>query len=251
MALIDEVKAERAKLKGKTPKEKLHYFWYYYKFHTIITLICVSTLAVFIYEMATKKESQFNAAFVNAASVAEAGEFNRAITNALNIDTDKYEVRIDDTTFIDEINQGNENNYYAIQKLSVLMLTSDLDVTIMNTSLIRSYAYMLAYEDLRDVLSEEQFKKYEPYFYYIDYAVYEKIQKLQDEGKAYEEDYPDPRQPDKMEEPIPVGIYISDAELLKKYYIFEPDSVLSIPSGAKHQESALIFLDFLFSENNL
>lgn len=251
MALIDEIKAERAKLKGKTPKEKFHYYWYYYKFHFIITIICLSTLGVFIYEMATQKKSQFNVAFVNAATVAEAGEFNRAITEALNIDTDNYEIRIDDSTFIDEVNQSNENNYYAIQKLSVLMLTSDLDVTIMNTSLIRSYAYMLAYEDLRDVLSEEQLKKYEPYFYYIDYAVYEKIQKLQEEGKAFEEDYPDPKQPDKMENPIPVGIYIWDAKLLRKYYIFEQDSVLSIPSGATHRESALKFLDFLFSENDI
>ena len=33
MAVMDEFKEEREALKNGTPKQKLAYFWYYYKWH--------------------------------------------------------------------------------------------------------------------------------------------------------------------------------------------------------------------------
>ena len=35
MAVMDEFKEEREALKRGTPKQKLAYFWYYYKWHVI------------------------------------------------------------------------------------------------------------------------------------------------------------------------------------------------------------------------
>lgn len=252
MSVMDEFKAEREKLKHGTFKQKLQYFWCYYKVHAIVILACVIAFSSFIYNIVTNKEVVFDIAFVNTASPTPTGrnDFAQLTIEALNIDADQYTIRVDDSTFIDIQNPNAENNYYAIQKLSVLMMTSNLDITVMNTELIRSYAYSLAFTDLRDILTEEQLKKYEPYFYYIDYAVYEEIQQAQDAGLMYEKPYPDPTQPDKMEMPIPTGIYIRDASVLNQYYVFEDDAILSIPSGASHIESAVAFLDFIFSENN-
>ena len=46
MAMKDEVKEQQQKLKGKTAREKLEYFWDYYKVHTIeyASLPCLSFL---------------------------------------------------------------------------------------------------------------------------------------------------------------------------------------------------------------
>ena len=43
MAMKDEVKEQQQKLKGKTTREKLEYFWDYYKVHTILALFVVFT----------------------------------------------------------------------------------------------------------------------------------------------------------------------------------------------------------------
>lgn len=251
MALMDEFKAEREKIKHGTFKQKLQHFWYYYKFHTFVCIICLIALSVFMYDVLTKKDITFNATFVNAGirTKTSTAEFKQLTSDYLNIDTEKYDISIDGSTFIDIENPDAESTYYNIQKLSAMMMTSNVDLTIMNTEVIRSYAYMLAYNDLRDFLTEEQIKKYEPYFYYIDYAVYEEIQAAQEEGILYEKPYPDPQKPEEMKEPIPVGIYVYDAKLLNEYYMLTKDSIIAFPKGSKHPDYALSFLELIFSEN--
>ena len=44
MAVMDEFKEEREALKRGTPKQKLAYFWYYYKWHVIISVIIIGKL---------------------------------------------------------------------------------------------------------------------------------------------------------------------------------------------------------------
>lgn len=251
MALMDEFKEERERLKHGSLKDKLKYFWYYYKFHTIVTLVCLIALSVFIHDAVTKKDYVFNAAFVNAAVLTDAKEFEQKAAEVLQIDTDEYALSIDNTIFIDQENPNSESTYYSIQKLSVLMMTNDLDITVMNSDTHRSYAYNMAYADLREVLSEEQLQKYEPYFYYMDYSIYEEISQLQEEGNVYEGDFPDPTKPEEMKNPIPVGIYISEAKLLNSYYLFDEGSVFGILTGSEHLDSSLAFLDFVFSEPEL
>jgi len=41
MAVMDEFKEEREALKRGTPKQKLAYFWYYYKWHVIISVMII------------------------------------------------------------------------------------------------------------------------------------------------------------------------------------------------------------------
>lgn len=50
MAVMDEFKEEREALKRGTPKQKLAYFWYYYKWHVIISVIIIGMLVSFIYQ---------------------------------------------------------------------------------------------------------------------------------------------------------------------------------------------------------
>lgn len=248
MALMDEFKEERERLKHGSLKDKLKHFWYYYKFHTIVTLICLIALAVFIHDAVTKKEYVFNAAFVNTSAHGEVHEFTALTAKALGIDTDKYTLSLDNSIFIDSENPDSEATFYSVQKLSVLMMTYDLDVTIMTEDTHRSYSYNMAFGDLREILSAEQLKKYEPYFYYMDYSLYEDIAKFQSKGESYAGEFPNPLKPENMKEPIPVGIYLNDAELLHRYYLPEKNSVFGIPAGGEHLEAALKFLDFVFSE---
>ena len=45
MAMRDEVREQQNKLKGKTFKEKLNYFWDYYKVHTIALVFAIIVIS--------------------------------------------------------------------------------------------------------------------------------------------------------------------------------------------------------------
>ena len=69
MAVMDEFKEEREALKNGTPKQKLAYFWYYYKWHVIISVIIIGMLVSFIYQYVNRKDIAFNAVLLNASSL--------------------------------------------------------------------------------------------------------------------------------------------------------------------------------------
>ena len=53
MAMRDEVREQQNKLKGKTFKEKLNYFWDYYKVHTIALVFAIIVISVFVKDIVT------------------------------------------------------------------------------------------------------------------------------------------------------------------------------------------------------
>ena len=67
MAVMDEFKEEREALKNGTPKQKLAYFWYYYKWHVIISVIVIGMIVSFIYQYTNRKDTAFNAVLLNAS----------------------------------------------------------------------------------------------------------------------------------------------------------------------------------------
>ena len=54
-SVSDEIREQRQKLKGKSPKEKLAYFWEYYKVPALIVLLVVIFGSDLIYNIVTKK----------------------------------------------------------------------------------------------------------------------------------------------------------------------------------------------------
>ena len=58
-SVSDEIREQRQKLKGKSPKEKLAYFWEYYKVPALIVLLVVIFGSDLIYNIVTKKAIAF------------------------------------------------------------------------------------------------------------------------------------------------------------------------------------------------
>lgn len=247
MAVMDEFKESRERMKNATPKEKLAYFWCYYKFHTIFTLILLIILGTFVYESLTKKDTVFNAAFVNTAQIDSSNsEFIDNFANLLNIDTTKEQVHIDSSLYVDLENPSDQTTYYSLQKLITLLATSSVDITLMSEDLQRSYAYSDMFHDLTQVLTAEQIRLFTPYFYYIDAADCEAIEETQLAGIDYL-DYKDPYAPELMTTPIPVGIRLVDAQSLSNAYYYESTAILSIPISAPNIAYSIAFIDYIFS----
>ena len=66
MAMRDEVREQQNKLKGKTFKEKLNYFWDYYKVHTIASVFAIIVISVFVKDIVTNKDNAFSAVILNS-----------------------------------------------------------------------------------------------------------------------------------------------------------------------------------------
>lgn len=251
MAVMDEFKEERQALKKGTLKEKIAYFWYYYKWHTIAIIAAVVFIVAFARELLNQKEDAFYGAFVNAWELETAADYIQGFADTVGIDTNEYDVMIDSSLFISNTSM-DETTMAAAQKLMVYTAAQEIDVMVSDSTSIEQYANNETFSDLRTILSEEQLEKYEPYFYYIDQSVVdEKNEALDNGADNYVPDYPDPRKPEEMVNPIPVGIYVDSCQGLMDSYVFKEESVvLGVVVNTTRPETALAFLDYLFETSN-
>ena len=56
-SVMDEIRAQHQKMKGKTPKEKFQYFWEYYRIPTIVTIVVAALVGNVIYTMVSAKDT--------------------------------------------------------------------------------------------------------------------------------------------------------------------------------------------------
>lgn len=251
MPVMDEFKEERAALKHGTVKQKWQYFLDYYKWYVIAAVALLGFAGSWIYQVVTAKDTAFNATLINAFEMTSGEEYSQRFAEYAGIDTGEYDVIFDSSMHIDLSSMG-QDTYTATQRLMVYVAAGEIDVVLSDAALIEQYAYSETFEDLRTLLTEEQIERYEPYFFYLDQAVMDAIDEAQAEPNY---DYtsipahPDPRKPEDMERPVPVGIYLEGAQSLgETYYFGEEDVVLAVAATSKNREAAAKFIDFVTQE---
>ncbi len=247
MPVMDEFKEEREALKHGTPKQKLAYFWDYYKWYVIGGAAAVAFIVSMIYQMVTRKETAFYALMLNGTEynfMEDTSGNTAAFAEYAGIDEDKYQILYDTSV---QIGTEAGDDYDSSQKLMVYIAAGELDVMVSDADSLTKYAYRENFKDLRDFLSEEQLEKYQDSFYYIDNAV---VKELDAANEAYDfdyvPDYGDPHHPEEMEEPIPTGIFVNeDCPLLKDYFFRGEDVAVSVLINTERPELASCFIDFL------
>ena len=249
MAVMDEFREEREALKNGTFKQKMAYFWCYYKWHVIITVAAAAIIASFIYEFVTQKDSAFYGVFLNSFVMDDSGEYLQGFAEAAGIDTNEFDIGIDNSLFISK--EGMDQNTVAsVQKLMVYIAAAEIDVVASDTETFEQYANNNNFADLRDVLSPQQIEKYEPYFYYVDQkAIAEKDAANDANDLDYVPNYPDPTKPEEMQQPVPVAIYIDSSNPLFEHYQFSKSPVvIGVVVNTPRPETATAFIDYIFSQ---
>ena len=249
MPLMDEFKEERAKIKEAPLKEKIKYYGYYYRWHAIVVISVIVLLSVWIHDVVSSKESMFFAAFVNSVSLQQDNNMEEDFASYAGIDTGTYDVLIDNTISIDP-NATDEMSVSSSQRMMAYTAAGELDVIVGSDDIFSGYAYNDMFHDLRDILSEEQIKTYEPYFYYIDRTVVETINANSSDLDFVMPALPAPTKPEEMEDPVPVAIIVNDFSRLNDSYYFNGDvTALGVMVNSEHTEYAVSFIDYLFGEN--
>lgn len=261
MAVMDEFKEEREALRHGTPRQKISYFIEYYKWHVIFTVLGVVAVVATIVQIANRRENAIYVCMLNTlARPTEENSFQStaveehaaAFAEYAGIDTDKYDVYLDTSMYID-YNSMDENTVNSSQKYVTYLAAAEMDVIVTDEASLEQFSYQQDFFDLREILTPGQLEKYAPYLYYIDMVTVAEREEILDSPDNLYTDYvliaPDPRKPEEMEEPVPVGIYLDECtELKDRFYFHSDDVVACVFVNTKRLDTALQYLDFLLGE---
>lgn len=250
MPVMDEFQEEREKIKNGSFQDKAKYFWCYYKYHTIAVLCAIGLIVLLIHDTTTQKDSAFFAALLNSVSLGGedvTASFMEDFAKYSDIDLNEYQVTFDNTMDL-STNAASELATSSSQRLLVYTSAGEIDVIVGGEDIFPMQANQGMFYDLREILTEKQIARYESRFYYVDQAYID----LLDSDASYDIDFvapeiPDPDKPEEMENPIPVGIYVTDCDKLTDVYYFSGDyTVAGIMINSSHVETSLQFIDYLF-----
>lgn len=244
MPVMDEFKKEREALKHGTFKEKITYFFDYYKWHALIGAAGAAAACSIIGHVFFGKETALFTAIVNAVSLEPAEAYNAGFAEYAGIDTDDFNLVFDSSYHI--IPGGfDRQSVAAKRKLMMNIAANEIDVFLADETAMEQYAYSELFLDLRELLSEEQLEKYSPHFYYMDRSAVGKITDTPGAAETAPAEHPDPRHPEAMDDPVPVGIYLDNAAALKESYYFPGDAIVGVVVNTKRPLTASRYIDYI------
>lgn len=243
----ERIKAQRKEyFANATWKQKLFYFWEFYKVHTIVIILIVIAVSSFIYHKVTDPEIILNGMFLNSyneESDSTASDLGIEFLELQEIDTSEYDVNFNEGLYL---TGDSTTDYESEQAVWVQCAAGTVDFMVSPIEHLIDFAYQEYYTDLTTVLSEEQVEKYEPYFLYIDGDVLEKMATAPADSPLDDIELPDPANPDGMKNPIPVFIDMTHCQKLTDIYGSSSDSlVFSILVNAPDAALAIDFLNYL------
>lgn len=254
--VIDEIRQQQRKTQDMTTKGKLEYFWYYYKVHTIAGIFILIMAITLIHDMVTAKDFIFYGVMVNSYQL-QADALENSFAEYAGLDLEEYDCYIDTSTSL-SLTTYDQYNMATVQKLMAQMQSGDLDVLVFNSEIFNNYSLNGMFMDLRTVMTEEELEKYRDQLYYVDYA--EVVRKSEEEIDP--DELMDPaeidveadtllhRHPENMEDPMPIGVFITDSPFIEKSgsYHTSLQPVFGIVATCKRTEVTIQYLDFLWDD---
>ena len=264
MSVHDEIVEQRKKLKGQGFKAHWDYFWEYYKIHTIVGVIIVIFLVTLIRDIANNKPYALNAMFINNQGMETQTFLQDGFAEFAGIDRNSEAVLVDTSNYLS--NSLDSAAVATSEKIMALLSAKELDVMVADEAVLYRYGAQDTFTDLREVLSEDEFKKFEEagqLLYvdqgYIDYLASEEYSdyimnhKYDVNNKyavmaakydeTYEEIIPDLSE---MDKPVPVGIIVKDSAVLKECGAY-PDKIpaVAITTTCQRIDRAKQFIEYL------
>lgn len=264
MSVEEEIREQQKKaLKEMDTKEKLSYFWDYYKIHTIVVIVAVALISLFIYQFVTNKDYGFYAAIINAdiTHLPETNPWGTEFEAYAGIDTEEYQAYIDTSVTLSD-SDSTQYSISSTEKLLAMLQTGIVDVIVADTATFENYAQNEYFMNLETALPADVYAKYEDYLYYTDLATVD----MGDDDTFYTEDeltgsdtyVINHRDPSTMEKPVAVGICLPEGNKLMEtgcydylsemgttYQGYPSEAVLGIPVTSTKLDTVLKFLDFL------
>ena len=271
-SVVEEIREQQKKaFATMTPREKLAYFWDYYKVHTIAAVIVVVFVISFINSYRSNKPFAFYAILLNADTSGDhavtAAAWDEAFMEYAGIDPEAYQVNIDTSVSI-SADGGSQYDVANRQKMAAMMQAGDIHAIVADTETFEGYARLEYFYDLNTVFTKEELAPYADLLYYTDGAAFDEDtgDTLEDMETAQEAVYNsviDHSDPSTMEKPVTVGIRILQTGnklgdsgcydyIADRGYTFQgypSEIVIGIPLSVESPKITLQFLNYLFEDN--
>ena len=252
MSVLDDIRQEQKKMIGKPLKEKLKYFWYYYRIPTLVILVVVIFGAWIIKDLVNSKDAAFSATMINAYGQYTQEELKNEFVQYASIDIESYDCNLDASSTL-SYDTMTDADLATSQKVLAMTYSRALDVIVSDQEPFTNYAMNSMFADLREELTPEEYEKFEPYFFYVDQT---KIQELENSEMEYDDNMTaqivdpnvDHTNPASMDDPVPVGIYLKDSAKLKQWNLYtymEEPPIFGFLVNAQHKDIAHLFLQYL------
>ncbi len=261
MPLMDEFKEERESIKNQPLKKKIDYFWTYYKWWVIGGVAAVIILVSLIVTIAKNKKDLVYVAMVDIIENPK-GNVEQTITDPFltekGYNTRKYTLNFN-TDFLFTASASGEKNsagspsyantkgFTGRESLAIYIAAGDVDAICGSDNWFNNYAYNDFFIPLEQYMTPEEMEKYSDSIYYIDKAVLDRYKKARDDQDyEYEEEYPDPDKPEKMEEPLAIGINLENNELFNSNFLCANGDAKHIVFGiVRNTDSTEVTADLL------
>lgn len=234
-AVIQQLKA----LRGKSFKYKTKHIFTYYKIPIIAILLAVIFAVSYANHLMSAKNTVLHISCLDTTALKENEEaFISALSQAAGIDCEKE-------TIIISTDLTTQEEGYAGEILAAQIIGGMIDILAFKEEAGMEWLYQDVFADLSEVLTIEQQEKYKNYFLYVDAAVLEKTDNLNEITGTIS--FPDPTKPEAMEKPIPVLIRITDdTEFANIFFSDKKGSVMiGIVANAPNMNNALFFIEYL------
>ncbi len=271
-SVTEEIREQQKKaFATMNSREKLAYFWDYYKVHTIVAILIVVSVIGFINSYLSHKPYAFYAVLLNANANAVNNDtsviWSEEFSEYAGIDPEAYQVYID-TSMVISPEGGDQLEMANRQKMAAMLQLGDLHAIFADTETFDWYARLAYFHDLTATFTGEELAPYADLLYYTDAAAFdddtdvtpEEMDASREKIYAQTIDHGDPSL---MEKPMAVGIRIPQTGnrlgdsgyydyISERNYTFQgypSEIVIGIPLSVENPKLTLQFVDYLFGDN--
>jgi hypothetical protein len=263
MAVRDEIRQQREKLKGQGFKAHWDYFWEYYKIHTIVAVIALIFVVTLIRDMTNNKPYALFAMFVNSQGMETQDFLQDGFAEYAGIDRSAETVLVDTASNV--ITSSIDTTAVATsEKIMALISASELDVFVSDVSVAYHYGSQQTFTDLREIYDEKELAELSDRLFYVDgaymdYLASEEYSDYITTGKfdasnrfavmadEYNQTYTYTRiDPSTMDDPIPVGIMLDDSAAISQCGAYpQGGAVAAIVINSERTDRAKEFINYL------
>ena len=214
-------RGEWKKMCRKPLKQRLTYFWDYYKWYAIVAAVLLAAVAVYVGGLLSEAEDSVYGLMLNNCNILNqqrneqlAQDMASEFRQELGRSEKELELTLDVSHSYDPDN-GYYGNYDTLQLILNYSMGGMLDFVVADEASMLDLAYAGYFRNLKDLFPEKELEQYSGQLLYVDMAV---ILKENESMEAGGSDYPDPRKPEDMEEPVPVFVDVSASDKIGRLY---------------------------------
>lgn len=250
MTIQDAIRSERETMKNRPLKDKIAYFWEYHKAIILGVVVVLSMIGAYVISVTGQKEMRLCSVFMDTSPMDETQVYMDAFGEVVGMDPNVYDFFADTSYYLEDDNILDMKVYDTLKMLGARVSVNEVDTIAGKEQYFLEFAYQEYFVDLRTVLTEQQLADFAPYILYVDEDIIQLQKQMADNLEIYTEAYPDPKNPDAMGNPIPVGLDMAGATdaFGKALHMLGDSHAIGIVRNSLRTDTAIQFVLYVFGK---